>query len=145
VPSDPTGDASARAAWHAHADTVRRMLASVSAGDVEAFVADLADDAEYVAPYYPEMAPRRSRSEIAAMFAGLFARFASVSYEITALHETTDPDTVICEVRGDNEVRGTGRRYRNHYVMFVRFRGDVVVRWTEYSDPNVYQRAVAGG
>lgn len=131
--------------WHRNLDTVRSMLAAISAGDVAGFVARLADDAEYVAPYYPEMGPRRGRAEIAAMFDGLFARFASVSYEVTEAHETTDPDLVICEVRGDNQVRGTDRRYRNHYVMFVRIRDGRVVRWTEYSDPNVYHRAVDGG
>ena len=128
--------------WLRNQETVRTMLACVSAGDVDGYVAHLAPDAEYVAPYYPEMAPRRSRAEIASMFDGLFARFTSVSYVITDVHETVDPDVVICEVRGDNEVRGTGRRYRNHYVMFVRFRDGQVARWTEYSDPNVYHRAV---
>ena len=130
--------------WERNLETVRTMLASISAGDTGGYLAHLADDAEYVAPYYPEMPPRRSRADIALMFDGLFARFASVSYEVTEVFETVDPDLVICVVRGDNQVRDTDRRYRNHYVMFVRFRDGEVARWTEYSDPNVYQRAVDG-
>jgi len=130
--------------WSENLATVRSMLASVTGGDVEGFLAHLADDAEYVAPYYPEMPPRRGRAEIAAMIAGLSERFASVRYEVTDVYETVDPDVVICEVRGDNEVRGTGVRYRNAYVMFVRFVDSRVVRWTEYSDPHVYHRAVDG-
>jgi ketosteroid isomerase-like protein len=90
------------------------------------------------------MLPRRSRAEIALMFDGLFARFASVSYAITEAFETVDPDLVICAVRGDNQVRDADRRYQNHYVMFVRFRAGEVASWTEYSDPNVYHRAVDG-
>lgn len=128
--------------WQRNFESVRAMLAAVSAGDVDGYLDHLADDATYVAPYYPEMAPRVSKAEIATMFDGLFARFANVSYEVTDAFETVDPDVVVCEVRGDNEVRGTGRRYQNHYVMVVRFRDDLVARWTEYSDPNVYHRAV---
>ena len=133
-----------RARWQRNLETVRTMLAAVTAGDVAGYVGHLAADAEYVAPYYPEMPPRRSRDEIARMFDGLFERFTSVAYAVTAVHETVDPDLVVCEVAGDNVVRGADRRYRNHYVMFVRFRDGAVVRWTEYSDPNVYRRAVDG-
>ena len=128
--------------WEQNLETVRTMLACISAGDTAGYLAHLADDAEYVAPYYPEMAPRRGRAEIARMLDGLFARFARVSYTVTETFETDDPDLVIFAARGDNEVLGSGRRYRNHYVMFVRFRDGTVTRWTEYSDPNVYQRAV---
>jgi uncharacterized protein len=128
--------------WQRNVDAVREMLARVSAGDTDGYLAHLAPDAEYVAPYYPEMAPRRSREEIASMLGGLFARFAQVSYTVTEVFETVDPDLVICEARGDNQVLGSDRRYRNHYVMFVRFRAGEVVHWTEYSDPNVYHRAV---
>ena len=132
----------ARSPWERNLETVRTMLASISAGDPAGYLAHLADDAEYVAPYYPEMPPRRSRAEVALMFDGLFARFTSVAYEITQAFETVDPDLVICAVRGDNQVRDTDCRYRNRYVMFVEFRDGEVARWTEYSDPNVYQRAV---
>lgn len=130
--------------WNRNADVVRTMLACVSVGDVDGYLAHLADDAEYAAPYYPEMAPRRSRAEIGEMLGNLFARFSAVAYTVTETYETTDPDLVICEARGDNQVLGSDRRYRNHYVMFVRFRDDKVARWTEYSDPNVYHRAVDG-
>ena len=130
--------------WSDNLATVRTMLACVSAGDVDGYLAHLADDAEYAAPYYPQMEPRRGRAAIAAMFDGLSERFASVSYELADAYETVDPDVVICEVRGDNQVRGADRRYRNHYVMVVRFRSGRVVVWTEYSDPTVYHRAVNG-
>jgi uncharacterized protein len=78
------------------------------------------------------------------MLTNLSARFASVSYEVTATYETVDPDLVIAEVRGDNAVRDADRRYRNHYVMFVRFRDDRVVHWIEYSNPMVYRDATEG-
>jgi ketosteroid isomerase-like protein len=130
-----------RARWSEHAAIVERMLAAVSSGDVDGYLACVDDDIVYEAPYYAEMAPRRGRDELASMLTNLSARFASVSYEITETFETVDPDLVIAEVRGDNAVRDSDRRYRNHYVMFVRFRDDRVVHWIEYSNPMVYRDA----
>ena len=130
-----------RARWAQHAAIVERMLAAVSSGDVDGYLELVADDVVYDAPYYAEMAPRRGRDELASMLTNLSARFASVSYEVTDTFETVDPDLVIAEVRGDNAVRDSDRRYRNHYVMFVRFRDGRVAHWTEYSNPMVYRDA----
>jgi len=117
------------------------MLAAVSSGDVDGYLACVDDDIVYEAPYYAEMAPRRGREELATMLTNLMTRFASVAYEVTDTFETVDPELVIAEVRGDNAVRDSDRRYRNHYVMFVRFRNDLVVHWVEYSNPMVYRDA----
>jgi ketosteroid isomerase-like protein len=130
-----------RARWARHAAVVERMLAAVSSGDVDGYLACVDDDIVYEAPYYAEMAPRRGRDELATMLTNMSARFASVSYEVTGTFETVDPDLVIAEVRGDNAVRDSDHRYRNHYVMFVRFRDERVVHWTEYSNPMVYRDA----
>ena len=127
--------------WSKHAAIVDQMLAAVSRGDVEGYLACVDDDIVYEAPYYAEMAPRRGRAELASMLTNLSARFASVSYEVIKTFETVDPDLVIAEVRGDNAVRDSDRRYRNHYVMFVFFRDDRVVHWIEYSNPMVYRDA----
>jgi ketosteroid isomerase-like protein len=130
-----------RAQWDRNAATVERMLAAVSCGDVDGYLACVHDDVVYEAPYYAEMAARCGRDELASMLTNLAARFASVSYEVTGTFETVDPDLVIAEVRGDNAVRDSDRRYRNHYVMFVHFRADRVAHWTEYSNPMVYRDA----
>jgi len=52
-----------------------------------------------------------------------------------------DPELVIVELRGDNQVAGSTTRYRNHYLMFVRFRDGRVAHWREFSNPDVYRRA----
>ena len=129
------------ARWARHAAVVEQMLAAVSSGDVDGYLAWVDDDIVYEAPYYAEMAPRRGRAELASMLTNLSARFASVSYTVTGTFETVDADLVIAEVRGDNLVRDSDRRYRNHYLMFVRFRDERVVHWTEYSNPMVYRDA----
>lgn len=134
-----TGD---REAWARHARIVGDMLAAVTRGDVDGYLAHVADDMVYEAPYYPEMAPRRGAEEIGGMVRALSRHFASVSYTVTSEFETVDPDLVIVEVAGDNAVRDSDRRYENHYLMFVRFRDDRVVRWTEYSNPVTFRTAM---
>ena len=121
---------------------VREMLAEFSAGNQDGQLAHVTDDVIYEAPYYPEMEPRRGKDQLRSMLENVEARFSSVSYEIAEWFPTVDPDLVIVEVRGNNQVRDSTRRYRNHYVMFLRFRGDLVAEWKEYSNPNTYREAV---
>ena len=124
--------------------TVREMLDRISNGDADGQLAHVTDDVVYEAPYYSQMAPRRGRVELAAMLDAVQSRFSSVLYEITEYFPTVDPDLVIVEVRGDNQVAGSERRYRNHYVMFLRFRDGKVAEWREFSNPDVYRTATEG-
>jgi ketosteroid isomerase-like protein len=125
--------------------TVQAMLAGVTAGDFDTFTGRLAPDAVYEAPYYLDFGERVGREAVAAMFAGLTARFSSVNYWVTEHFPTVDPDLVIVECRGDNVVTGTGRHYRNHYLMLVTFSpSGEVVRWREFSNPDTYRREADG-
>ena len=121
-------------------DAVHRLFEHVSAGDVDAALADVADDAIYAAPYYELLAEGRDRW--ASMFGGLRERFSEIHYEVTDHHETVDTDLVIVEARGDNAVAGSDKRYRNTYLHLVRFRDGKIVHWTEYSNPKVFSEAV---
>ena len=138
-----TIDATAERREH-NIDLVHRMLAAWSAGDAEGLLAGVADDVTYEAPYYATMGIKRSKAELAAMLAAVEARFASVLYGIVDVFPALDPDLVIVEVRGDHAVKGSDRRYRNHYVMFLRVRDGLVAEWREFSNPDVYRTAVDG-
>lgn len=120
---------------------VRQMFAAVSAGDPAGLLEHVAEDLSYEAPYYTEMAPVRGRDGMAAMLDAVKARFSRIHYEVVDLFPALDPDLVIAELRGDHQVAGSPARYRNHYIMFIRFRGGKVVQWREFSNPDVYRRA----
>jgi ketosteroid isomerase-like protein len=122
-------------------ETVRTMLACFSAGDPQGQLDRCTDDVVYEAPYYG--LERHGKDELAAMLHAVQERFESVSYVIVDDFPTVDPDLVIVEVRGDNQVRGGERRYQNHYVMFLHFRDGLVQRWREFSNPDVYRTAVS--
>jgi ketosteroid isomerase-like protein len=123
-----------------HLATVRRMLACFSAGDAQGQLEHCADDVVYEAPYYG--LERHGKAELAAMLAAVQERFDEVSYVVVDHFPTVDPELVIVEVRGDNKVRGREQRYQNHYIMFLYFRDGLVVRWREFSNPDVYRTAV---
>ena len=121
--------------------TVRSMLAAVSAGDPGAYLAHVADEVVYEAPWYAKLEAVRGRAGLAAMLDAVRERFSSVRYDVVDHFPALDPDLVIVELRGDNQVAGSAARYQNHYLMFVRFRGGKVVHWREFSNPDVYRRA----
>jgi ketosteroid isomerase-like protein len=51
---------------------------------------------------------------------------------------------VIVEVKGDNAVAGSDRRYQNDYLFLVQCRDGKIAHIFEYSNPMVYAAAVNG-
>ena len=51
------------------------------------------------------------------------------------------PDDAVLLVTGDHGIRSTGKRYRNHYLHLLQIRDGKVVRWREFSNPNVFRDA----
>jgi ketosteroid isomerase-like protein len=126
----------------ANVATIEAMFAAFSAGDAGGLLAHVADDIVYEAPYYADFAARRGSAEMADMLRAVQQRFSRVRYEILEVFPTTDPDLLIVEVQGDNDVAGTARTYRNHYIQFIRFRDGRVSHWREFSNPDVYRTSV---
>jgi ketosteroid isomerase-like protein len=122
--------------------TIRAMFAAFSAGDAQGLLDHLADDIVYEAPYYATFTAKRGIAEMSAMLDAVTQRFSVVRYEIVELFPTTDPDLVIAELRGDNQVAGSHRTYRNHYIQFIRMRDGKVSHWREFSNPDVYRASV---
>jgi ketosteroid isomerase-like protein len=135
-----TDDAHARRAQNC--ETIRTMMRQFSSGEPAGLLEHVADDVVYEAPYYSQFQTKHSRDELAAMLRAVEDRFETILYEVVELFPTVDPDLVIAEIRGDHAVRGSDRRYQNHYIQFLRFREGKVVEWREFSNPDVYRTAV---
>jgi len=116
------------------------VMKAVNAGDGPAAAPYLADGVSYEAPWYSLHV--RGRDDLVGMFGALGERFASIDYQIDAIHPALDPDLLVVEAHGDHAVRDSDRRYQNQYVLFVRFDGGRIVRWIEYSNPEIYKAAV---
>jgi ketosteroid isomerase-like protein len=105
----------------------------------------LHDDVVYECPFYDDFAPRVGKAELAAMFdrveTGEGSFFTDQSFPTTSLLGTEDAEVFIIEVTGDHGIRSTGKRYRNHYLHVLHLRDGEIVRWREFSNPNVFRAA----
>jgi ketosteroid isomerase-like protein len=121
--------------------TVRTMMACFSAGDPAGLLEHVDDHVVYEAPYYSQFETKHGRDQLAAMLGAVEARFSSILYEVVELFPTVDPDLIVAEIRGDHAVKGSDKRYQNHYIQFLRFRDGKVFEWREFSNPDVYRIA----
>jgi ketosteroid isomerase-like protein len=117
-----------------------KVMAAVNAGDGEAARPFLDESVQYEAPWYSLHV--KGSDDLVRMFGALGERFASIDYRVDAIHPALDPDLLVVEAHGDHAVRDSDRRYQNQYVLFVYFEGGRIVRWIEYSNPEIYKAAV---
>jgi ketosteroid isomerase-like protein len=120
-----------------------RMLQAQNVGDRSTWLSCLSADIVFEAPSYGHEGP--VASGLAAMsdvFDGIRRTFSSVCYEVQGFIPAVDPDLVIAEVRGDNVVASTQKRYRNDYLFLVQCGNGKITRIFEYSNPLVYAAAV---
>lgn len=110
-------------------------------------VAVLHDDVVYEAPYYTDFDPKVGKAELEAMFervgSGADSFFSEQRFPSHSLLATEDPEIFLIEVTGDHGIRATGKRYRNHYLHHLQIRDGKIVRWREFSNPNVFREAVS--
>jgi ketosteroid isomerase-like protein len=123
-----------------------RMAAAQNAKDAQGFLACLARDIVFEAPAYSKTGEpiAKGRDAMAVMFKGLSDRFDTLNYQVKRFIPAVDPDLVLVEVRGDNKVSGSDKRYRNNYIFLVTCRDGEIAHIFEYSNPQVYDDAVEG-
>jgi ketosteroid isomerase-like protein len=122
-----------------------RMIKAQNAKDAAGFLACFDEAIVFEAPAYRPDAPiAEGKAAMGAMFSTLCEKFSSIDYQLKRFIPALDPDLVIAEVRGNNEVADSDRVYRNDYLFLVTVRGGLIARIFEYSNPNVYARDVNG-
>lgn len=117
------------------------VMAAVHAGDGEAARPYLDANVQYEAPWYSLHV--KDADDLVRMLGALGERFDTIDYQVDAIHPMLDPDLLVIEEHGDHAVRDSDRRYQNQYVMLIWFRHGRIVRWVEYSNPEIYKAAVA--
>lgn len=80
----------------------------------------------------PHRASRRGREELRSAVVATNRRIDGV--EVTAIHDTPDPEVIVAEWIPSGEVGSTGRRFGVAYLMVTRVRGGLVVASRDYSD-----------
>lgn len=118
-------------------EVVQRLLALIPNGPTPAMADVFAEDAVFEAPFLPPGAPtpEQGREAFRAHLREgmVLQRFESI--ENVQLHETSDPEVVIVEYRVHGVALGTGKRFANDIVMFLRIRDGVIVLSRVYANP----------
>ncbi len=124
-----------------------RMLKAQNTRDRAGFLSCFAEDVVFEAPAYAKDGKPMAvgRDGMARAFTSMAEIFSSLNYEIQRFIPAVDPDLVVVEVKGDNEVASNKNRYRNNYIFLVTCRKGEIVHILEYSNPTVYSSAVNPG
>ena len=123
---------------------VREMMQLADQMKVGELIEFFADDAVMELPFAPGRMEREYRGKDAVLRFQEFARdcFSSFAMHVDAIHETADPNVVICEHRSEAVVAENGRPYCNRYVTVFTFNADgLVTNWREYYDAGVVVKA----
>lgn len=127
--------------YAAPADILTRRRQLILDGDAEGFAALFAPDAVIEVPFAgaPD-APMRIEGRRKILE---FARHAMASLlsledmEVTALHQTQDPEVVIAEMRAKGTVTTTGRSFSVTSVQILRIRDGLIELFRDFADPRV--------
>lgn len=123
---------------------VREMMKLADQMKVDELIEYFADDAVMELPFAPGRMEKEHRGKAAVLEFQRFARdsFSSFAMHVDAIHETADPNVVVCEHRSEAVVAENGRPYCNRYVTFFTFDADgLVTNWREYYDAGVVVKA----
>ncbi len=123
-------------------EVFERQIRLILADERAAQLALYADDCHWEFPFATGDRPRwlTGRAEIGrammplwekARAAGLRASFC----DITAIHETRDPEVIVAEFTLGIEARAAGRTDRLDFVQVLRVRDGKIVELREYFDP----------
>lgn len=102
-----------------------------------------ADHAVWEMPFAPEPLAKEvpGRHLIGHFVDWFFQSVPDLRIESLVVHDTTDPELFILELRGRATVAQTGNIYANTYCTHMRISGGKVVLMREYFDPSIVQNA----
>ncbi len=124
-------------------DAVHRAFAAIADGDAEAMMENYTDDVVFEFPFSDPPARIEGRTVMREYLRGAFSglRF---SLEITAIHETTDPDQTVIEMVSSGRILSNDNPYANRYISVYWFRDGAISHVREFLNPTLYAKALAG-
>ncbi|MEU6480796.1 nuclear transport factor 2 family protein [Streptomyces sp. NPDC047017] len=105
--------------------------------DIDAWVALWAEDGVMEFPFAPEGRPRRlaGRAAVAAYMRPYPDHIDLRDFPELTVHETTDPGTIVAELRGVGRLVATGGPFDMRYVAVVTVRDGLITGYRDYWNP----------
>ena len=130
------------------ADILDRRRRVILDRDADGFAALFAPDAVIEVPFAgtPE-SPMRLAGRQAI---GEYARRVMASplrlddFDVSALHQTQDPEVVVVEMRTAGTITSTGRAFSVTSVQILRIRDGLITLFRDFADPRVAEEVIAG-
>lgn len=122
-----------------------KLLGHLGRKQFDDFAACLAEDLVQEWPYLPLASMPHvlhGRQALVEVMQRGMADFDPYRYEIDALHDMLDPDTLIAEYRSNSVYHPKRLPYANRYISVLRFRDGKLVHWVEYVNPLVIKEAM---
>ncbi len=118
-------------------DVYRRSLRLLLDKDISGWVALWAEDGVMEFPFAPEGRPRRleGREAVAAYMRPYPDHIDLHDFPDLRIHETTDPGTIVAEMRGVGRLVETGRPYDMTYIAVVTVRDGRITSYRDYWNP----------
>jgi ketosteroid isomerase-like protein len=121
---------------------LRNAFAGVSAADADLMLANYTEDLVMELPYGDGPSVIEGREAVRAHLRGAF-KALQFRLDLTAVHETVDPEMAVAEYVSEGRVTSTGKRYANVYIGVYWFRDGLICRVREFYDPLVAIKAFA--
>ncbi|MEY9487080.1 ketosteroid isomerase-like protein [Streptomyces calvus] len=136
-PHAPTPSSAPTSAPSSPEAVYRRGLRLLLAKDIPAWVDLWAEDGVMEFPFAPEGWPRRleGKEAVAAYMRDYPDHIDLHDIPDLRIHRTTDPDTLVVEMRGVGRVVATGAPYDMTYIAVVTFRDGLVTGYRDYWNP----------
>ncbi|MFF7073160.1 nuclear transport factor 2 family protein [Streptomyces pseudovenezuelae] len=119
------------------ADLYRHSLRLLLDKDIPAWVGLWAEDGIMEFPFAPPGRPRRleGKEAVAAYMRPYPDHIDLRDFPEVRIHETTDPETIVVEMRGVGRVVATDGPFEMTYVAVVTVRDGLIVSYRDYWDP----------
>ncbi|MBB5121853.1 phenazine biosynthesis protein PhzA/PhzB [Streptomyces eurocidicus] len=119
------------------ADLYRHSLRLLLDKDIPAWTGLWADDAVMEFPFAPPGWPRRleGREAVAAYMRDYPDHIDLHDFPDLRIHETTDPATLVAEMRGTGRVTATGRPFEMTYIAVVTAHNGRFTSYRDYWNP----------
>ncbi|WP_030899713.1 nuclear transport factor 2 family protein [Streptomyces sp. NRRL F-5126] len=127
------------------ADIYRHGLRLLLAKDMDGWAGLWAEDGTMEFPFAPPGRPRllEGREAVAAYMSGYPDHIDLHDFTDVRIHETTDPATIVVEMRGVGRLVRTGGPFDMRYIAVVAFADGRITSYRDYWNPLAVQESGA--
>ena len=125
-------------------ECLTKAFAGVSAADADQMLANYTEDLILEMPYADGLHVLEGREKIRRFLGGAF-KTLQFRLQMTAFHDTIDPEMAVVEYVSEGVAPETGKPYANVYIGVYWFRDGLICRVKEFFDPRLTAEALTPG